>query len=99
MTSEQKRASWQQHIDNWLQSQLSQKDFCQKYNLTLASFGYWRTRLKQKPNIDKKFIPVNTPKPTATVKIFLPGGVRLEVPAYTLADILPLVSPAAQESA
>lgn len=99
MTSEQKRTVWQQHIDNWLESQLSQKDFCQKHNLILATFGYWRTKLKQKPKTTKKFIPVNTAKQTGTVKIFLPSGIHLEVPAYALADILPLVSQTVQEPA
>lgn len=97
MTSEEKHQFWQRHIEAWLQSQQTQKDYCNQHNLTLASFGYWRTRLKRKPLPDKKLIPIAVSKSFACVSIFLPTGVRLEVPAPLLADILPVISQAAQD--
>jgi hypothetical protein len=48
MTSEEKKDFWQQHIENWRQSKLSQKIYCQQQDLSLASFGYWRTWLNRK---------------------------------------------------
>ena len=97
MTSEEKSQFWQQHIDNWLRSQQTQKDYCNQHKLTLASFGYWRTRLNRKPSPDKKFIPVAVSKPLACVIIYLPTGIRLEVPAPILADILPVISQVVQD--
>jgi len=40
MTSNQKKDFWQQHIQAWEKSKLSQKGYCQQNNISFASFGY-----------------------------------------------------------
>jgi len=91
MTPEQKAEFWRKHIETWRQSTLPQKTYCQQHDLTMASFGYWRTRLKRGTVENKKLIPVKLPSMPATINIYLPTGLRLEIPAHTLADILPVV--------
>lgn len=95
MTTEQKRTFWQKHIDGWQQSGLSQPAYCKQHDLKLANFGYWRTRLS-KPKNTRKLIPVDLVA-NAQARLSLPSGIRLEIPVYALAEVLPLLNRAAQE--
>ncbi len=38
---------WQQHMEAWQASDLTQPAYCQQHAISLAGFGYWRTRLKK----------------------------------------------------
>jgi hypothetical protein len=56
--SEQKRSFWQQHISNWQSSSQSQQAYCREHGIALATFGYWRHKLK-KPDCQKpRFYPI-----------------------------------------
>ena len=96
MTTEQKRKYWQQNIEAWKQSQLTQSEYCKQHNLSLASFGYWRTRINQASNKNttcnnKKLIPVNVSRSSMSVNLYLPLSIRLKVPADALDNVLPVV--------
>lgn len=91
MTDEHKQDFWQRHINNWSQSQLTQKAYCQQNDITFASFGYWRTRLNRTVKTGNKLIPINLSPRAESIDVFLPGGLRLAVPVHTLADVLPIV--------
>ena len=96
MTTEQKREYWQKNIEAWKQSQLTQSEYCNQHNLSLASFGIWRTRInrsthKNTISTDKKLIPVNVSRSSMRVNLYLPFGIRLEVPADALENVLPVV--------
>jgi len=97
MTSDSKRDFWQRHIEGWRQSKLSQKAYCTQQDLSFASFGYWRTRLNHKTETRSKFIPVTLPKPSTLVNVFLPAGVRLEIPVHALPELLPVIVRSVQE--
>ncbi len=97
MTAEQKHDFWKRHIESWRHSQLTQQAYCTQHNISFANFGYWRTRLKRKPESGSKLIPVRLANSSTSISIFLPAGIRLEVPAHVLADVLPLVCRAVQE--
>jgi hypothetical protein len=86
-----KQDIWQQHINDWRQSRLSQREYCKQNDISFSSFGYWRTRLNRSSKIGGKLIPVTVVRPSASVAVFLPGGLRLEVPSHALADVLPIV--------
>jgi hypothetical protein len=45
--AQNKASVWQQHIEGWETSGLTQVIYCQQHAISLASFGYWRTRLKR----------------------------------------------------
>ncbi len=91
MTSSDKAAYWQQHFTVWQQSGLSQRDYCQQHQLTFSSFGYWRKRLKEKGRSPSKLVPVSI-KPSSTIVISLPSGVRIEAPLHSLTDVLAAVT-------
>ena len=62
--AQDKASLWQQHIEGWETSGLTQVIYCQQHDISLASFGYWRTRLKRmQPDnigreIETRFLPV-----------------------------------------
>lgn len=43
---EQKEKLWAARIDEWKRSGLSQRQYCEENHLALATFGWWRKRLK-----------------------------------------------------
>jgi hypothetical protein len=90
MKSAEKKAFWQQHIQTWEQGKLPQKVYCQQHNISFASFGYWRTRLKRLEKPAPKLVPVTLTRPTM-VMMTLPMGIRIEVPTNALAQVLPVI--------
>ncbi len=90
MKSVQKKEFWQQHIQAWEKSKLPQKVYCQQNNISYANFGYWRTRSKCMEKPSPKLVPVTLTRPTM-VMMTLPIGIRIEVSASALAEVLPVV--------
>jgi hypothetical protein len=99
MTRLQKHADWQQHLQAWETSGLTQSAYCEQHRLKLATFTYWRARL---PRTDQSspssrpaltLVPVKRAQaarheaPAQNVVLHSPSGWRLEI----LAD-LPLLS-------
>ena len=98
MKSDQKKDFWQQHIHEWSKSELPQKVYCQQNNISFASFGYWRTRLNRLQKPSKKLIPVTLTHSSAVVVMTLPMGVRIDVPAHVLNEVLPVILRACHEA-
>ena len=46
MTREERRAVWQERINQWQQSGLRLATFARQYELDIKRLAYWRTRLK-----------------------------------------------------
>jgi hypothetical protein len=38
---------WQEHIERWRSSGMTQKDYCRKNGLKWSTFHYWRKRLQE----------------------------------------------------
>ena len=54
-----KEQHWQEHINNWRESGLSQKEYGRRHSLALATFGYWKRKLQCNPiSSEKKFYPL-----------------------------------------
>jgi hypothetical protein len=68
-------------IEQWQQSGLSQRAFCEQQSLKFHTFYYWYKRHKQQNNnnIKSASLKLQISKPTATssVEIFFPGGIHL----------------------
>jgi len=91
MTSEQRRNHWQGHHDAWRRSRLSQRAYCEQHALSYASFSYWRKRVSMdKPQPVGKLIPLDLPGSRANV-VLTAVGIRVEIPAALLPDVLPVV--------
>jgi hypothetical protein len=86
MAQTQKQRFWRQHIQAWQAGRLSQAAYCRKHNLSSASFGYWRKRVKADapPNI----VPVVREAPNAGVQLRSPGGWLVVLPASLSLDAL-----------
>lgn len=56
-----KRDHWQQQIDNWKRSGLSQKQYCLRHSLALSTFCYWKKRLNRQDPVSPKFYPLALP--------------------------------------
>ena len=46
MSIDSKSVFWQKHIENSRRSSLSQVQYCKKHSLALATFSYWKKKLK-----------------------------------------------------
>ena len=73
---ENNRQRWFKRITDWQQSELSQKAYCERHHLGLASFQRWR-RLFMQEEVEKisapvTFLPINlkeTPRAALTIRI------------------------------
>lgn len=88
MTSQNKSDFWQQHIADWQSSGLSQAAYCDKHNLKLSTFTYWRGKQsKTRP----KLMPVAMPVTATFAELSLPGGIQLQLPVSALEQTLPVL--------
>ena len=53
-----KQSFWQNHIDGWQQSGQSQQRYCRQQGIALATFGYWRRKLKTPQTEKPRFFPL-----------------------------------------
>ena len=60
-TKSQKADFWQNHIDQCLQSSMSQRDYCRLNNLALSTFGYWKRRTTKESENKIQFYPLIVP--------------------------------------
>lgn len=74
---------WQEHMNAWEKSGMSQKTYCNEHALKLATFGSWRKRLRAPEQKRITFIRASSgvqeegsPSNTVLQRV-LPNGVRL----------------------
>ncbi|MDX9897103.1 IS66 family insertion sequence element accessory protein TnpA [Desulfofustis limnaeus] len=53
-----KQSFWQHHIDDWRQSGKSQRRYCLAHGLALATFGYWRRKIREGRTEKPHFYPL-----------------------------------------
>jgi transposase-like protein len=94
MNSSEKYRFWQSHIDQWPTSGMTQAAYCQTHDLKLATFQYWRKRLREKahPIEPGAFVPLvavgdSQPTPEAIIVVRV-GSAMLDVPLPQLPDVL-----------
>lgn len=57
-----KREYWQNQINLWQGSHLSQSAFCERSGIKLSTFTYWRGLLLEEENKKREFVPVKIVK-------------------------------------
>lgn len=79
-------------VQNWRQSTLTKKEFCQQQGIKESTFGYWITRSNEKKK--RGFLPFSELPSggTAPIEIIYPNGVRIKVAARDLKTISQLIS-------
>ena len=83
---ETKQRLWETRIADWKRSGLSQRQYCLKHELALATFGWWRKRLKERPEnrAVNTFVEISRAQAVGVH----PGGsacIRISVGRYTRA--------------
>jgi len=85
---------WEQRIRRQRRSRLSIAEFCRQEGVSPASFYGWRQRLSGAGSSEPRsplFVPVELPTPViaaGSVRIELPGGALLTLPAESSAELL-----------
>ena len=77
---------WKEHITEWQKSGKTREVFCREKNVTVATFAYWRTKIRKIENPDPKvkdgFVRCNFPSsPLMGFTIEWPEGMKLSLPA------------------
>ncbi len=95
-----KRQLWQQRIEQWQQSQLSQKQWCEQQQIKIATFNYWRKKFRTDKMTSPsatvkspcKFIALpSLPAVQSLVTLILPGHIKLQCQPQQLDTVLPSV--------
>ncbi|MFH2124051.1 MAG: IS66 family insertion sequence element accessory protein TnpB [Pseudomonadota bacterium] len=53
-----KQQYWQEHIESWKRSGLSQTEYCRLNSLRLKNFWYWKKRYSGKTSEQLRFFPL-----------------------------------------
>lgn len=80
------RQRWYGRIEDWKQSGLSQKAFCERHHLGLASFQRWRRIFMTQGQAGElspvSFLPVHVTAPNAcSLTLRINDNLRIEIPA------------------
>ena len=71
-----KREFWEQHIEDWKSSGLSQIQYCRDQNLKLPTFQYWKSKL-DRLSLSRPLIPVTVKSTITSTTSSFPSGVSL----------------------
>lgn len=75
---QEKRNYWSQHIEDWKSSGLTQSQYCDKQQLKLSTFRYWKARLTRL-HLSKPLIPVTVKTEVTSATRSFPSGISLAV--------------------
>lgn len=73
----EKKRYWQEHIQAWRQSGLSQANFCKARSLALSTFQYWRRKIGQGYNDSPRFYPLAVMPSIEALNQSSPGILRV----------------------
>ena len=87
----QRRDKWRKLVDEYLDSDMTQKSFCEKRNLNLPQFVYYYGQFKPEKDLmaaKPSFLPVKMPHldravVTSEIKLSLPNGFQCSFPSHT----------------
>jgi hypothetical protein len=80
--SAKKRAYYEEHIEAWRTSGLTQEKYCEQVNICYGSFKTWSGKLKRSEAITTEFVEAKvseTQDVGAILQISLPNGVRIGI--------------------
>lgn len=80
---------WREHVQNWVRSDLTQRDYCANNGLGERAFHRWRSREKEtiaaaKASLTLVPVSVGQPEATGSVRLRSPGGWEIELPGSSL---------------
>jgi hypothetical protein len=86
LKSAQKYRFWQEHLERWRQSGLSQIEYCRQNGIKPRRWNYWKKNLTRKSNeANISFVPVQlssslpVPINRSNLNLFTSNGYKVEV--------------------
>lgn len=96
LNSKEKRKFWEDHIQAWHQSGLSQVEYCRENNLKNHQWWYWRKRISHSSDTDVTFVPLrfsSSKISQSSVSVVTPNGYRIEIDdGYDITKLRQLVA-------
>ena len=77
----EKRQFWEDHVQGWQHSGLTQAEYCRQNNLKNHRWWYWRKRISHPPETDVTFVPLNfssSKLSRISISVVTPNGYRIE---------------------
>lgn len=72
-------------IEQWKESEVSQKQFCEENKIPLSNFFYWNKKYRKQTGTFSGFMPIKvdneSKKHLEGIEIIYPNGVRLQLSA------------------
>ena len=81
---------WREHIENWVRSDLTQREYCANNGLSEKAFHRWRSREKEAIAATKAsqltLVPASVGKPEtiSVVRLRSPDGWEIELPGNSV---------------
>jgi hypothetical protein len=79
------RQAWMfEKIEQWKESGITQKQFCQEHEIALSNFFYWHKKHRKHSPSTPGFIPIavhSNIKGSSSIEIIYPNGVRIQLPS------------------
>jgi len=86
--SQQQRSFWENRVEQWLKSGLSQAAYCRRHQLKPHQFYYWRRRVQALQD-QVSFLPVEFTGPQVqnhpAIRIHTPNGFTIEIEDHNTA--------------
>lgn len=89
MSKQRKQSEMYPLVQEYLSSEVSQREFCRSHQIKVHTFQYWLSKYKQeqiKENQMDKFIPLEVNDSSSllnqVVRISYPSGMMIEFPVY-----------------
>ena len=82
LNSKDKRKFWENHIQAWQQSGLTQIEYCRENKLKNHQWWYWRKRISHPSDTDVTFVPLrfsSSKISQAGIRVVTPNGYRIEL--------------------
>ena len=77
-----KRKFWEDHIQAWQQSGLTQVEYCRENKLKNHQWWYWRKRISHPYDTDVTFVPLRFSSSKISqvgIRVVTPNGYRIEL--------------------
>ncbi|WP_435248138.1 IS66 family insertion sequence element accessory protein TnpA [Vibrio sp. nBUS_14] len=74
---------WQQHIDAWLQTKLTQAQYCRSHQIDQSQFSYWKRKVLEASNtntVSSQFTiaQVEMQHTSSSLSVTLPSGLLID---------------------
>jgi hypothetical protein len=85
-TRSEKRAYWEEQIQFWQESGLSQREYCKRHGIRQSQWFYWKRRCRDS-DADLTLVPLQIPSQrkrthaVPVVRVITPNGFTIELDA------------------